>query len=266
MPRVEHGWVSVFFHVIAASALMFLLLPIAMMFPLSLEPGTMLRFPPQGVSLHWYSDYLKDGAWIASTILSFQVALGAALLATVAGTFAAVGLAQASPFVRNAALLILMSPLFLPTVVAAVAIYGVYAALRLVGTPLGLVAAHAVLTIPFVLLNVQSALAGAPRALDEAAMSLGAGPVAAFWQIKVPLIRRGIAAGAIFSFLISFDEVVIAKFLSGTQAVTLPKRMLDGIFYEMTPMLAAISVLLVLMNAALALLALALVRGARKDT
>lgn len=263
MREAEHGWVGAAFSVIAGLAIVFMLLPIAMMFPLSLEPGTMLRFPPQSASLHWYRDYLTDRAWLGSTLLSFQVALGAAVVATITGTLAAVGLARAAPTARNAVLLLLLSPLFLPTVIVAVAVYGVYATLRLVGTPLGLVAAHAVLTLPFVLLNVRAALAAVPHAYDEAAMSLGASPFAAFWQVKVPLIRRGIAAGAIFSFLVSFDEVVIAKFLSGTRAVTLPKRMLEGIFYEMTPMLAAISVLLVLMNIALALTALALMRGSR---
>ncbi len=260
MLRAEHGWVSYTFRAVAALGLVFLLAPLAMMFPLSLEPGTMLRFPPVGASTHWYADYLGNRAWLASTLLSFQIALGAALIATIAGTLAAVGLARMEARWRGLVTLILMSPIFLPTVVIAVAVYGVYASFRLVGTPLGLVAAHAVLTIPFVLLNVSAALAAAPKVLEEAAMSLGASPIATFRQVTMPLIGKGIAAGAVFSFLVSFDEVVIAKFLAGSGAVTLPKRMLDGIFYEMTPMLAAISVLLVLMNVALALIGLALAR------
>lgn len=264
MERAEHGWVSHLFRAVAAFGLLFLLLPIAMMLPLSLEPGTMLRFPPVGASAHWYTDYLGNAEWLASTLLSFQIAAGAALIATVVGTLAAVGLARMDPRWRGLATLMLMSPLFLPTIVIAVAVYGVYASLRLVGTPLGLVAAHAVLTIPFVLLNVSAALAAAPKVLEEAAMSLGAGPAATFRQITMPLIGKGIAAGAVFSFLVSFDEVVIAKFLAGTRAVTLPKRMLDGIFYEMTPMLAAISVLLVLLNVGLALAGLALARARQK--
>jgi putative spermidine/putrescine transport system permease protein len=115
--------------------------------------------------------------------------------------------------------------------------------------------------LPFVVLNVSASMASAPRALQEAAMSLGAAPVATFLQVTVPLLSRGIISGAIFSFLVSFDEVVIAKFLSGAETPTLPKRMLDGVFYEMTPMLAAISCTLVLTNVLVAAAALAFSRS-----
>lgn len=263
MWSAEHGWIGVAFRVIAAAGFVYLMLPILMMFPLSLEQGSLLRFPPSSISLRWYSEYFSGREWMASTLLSFKVAVGAAGIATLVGTLAAVGLARASEAVRNVCSLILLSPILLPTVVVAIAIYGVYASLRLVGSPFGLILAHAVLTTPFVILNVSAAVAALPRALEEAAMSLGAGPAATLAQVTIPLIWRGIAAGAVFAFLVSFDEVVIAMFLSGTQAVTLPKRMLDGIFYEMTPILAAISVMLVLMNVALAVLGLVLARPRR---
>jgi putative spermidine/putrescine transport system permease protein len=261
MRSPEHGWVSIAFRTVAAAGLVYLMLPVLMVFPLSVEPGHILRFPPQGISLHWYREYFADEAWLASTALSFKVAFGAAFIATIIGTLAAVGLARASPSVRSVCNVVLMSPIFLPTIVVAVAVYGLYASLRLVGTPLGLVIAHAVLTLPFVLLNVSIAVATVPPSMGEAAMSLGAGPVTTFFRITVPLISRGIAAGAIFSFLVSFDEIVIAMFLSGTQAVTLPKRMLDGVFYELTPMLAAVSAMLVLLNVALVMAGLALTRA-----
>jgi putative spermidine/putrescine transport system permease protein len=260
MRSAEHGWVTIVMRVVAAVGLAFLALPLLMTIPLSVEPGSMLRFPPQSISWHWYSDYLNNGAWMAATALSFKVAAGASVLATIVGTLAALGLARAPSRLRDVATLVLLSPIFLPTIVVAIAVYGVYASLRLVGTPVGLMLAHAVLTIPFVILNVSTALAAVPRTFEEAAQSLGAGPLATFFQVTVPLIGKGIAAGAVFSFLTSFDEVVIAMFLSGTRAVTLPKKMLDGVFYEMTPMLAAISVLLIAMNVVLALTGLALAR------
>jgi putative spermidine/putrescine transport system permease protein len=102
--------------------------------------------------------------------------------------------------------------------------------------------------MPIVILNVSTALAALPPALEDAAASLGASPLRAFFGITVPLIARGIAAGAVLAFIISFDEVVIGMFLSGAQVVTLPKRMLDGVFYEITPMLAAVSSLLLFAN------------------
>ena len=260
MRSPEHGWISIAFRIIAAFGMIYVMLPVLMVFPLSVEPGQILRFPPQSASLHWYGEFFSDQEWLASTLLSFEIALSAAAIATAVGTLAAVGLARTTAPVRNMCYLILMSPIFLPTIVVAVAIYGMYASLRLVGTTSGLVVAHAVLTLPFVLLNVSIAVAAVPRSLEEAAMSLGASPIATFFQVTVPIISKGIAAGAVFAFLVSFDEIVIAMFLSGTQAVTLPKRMLDGVFYDMTPMLAAVSALLVLANVVLAMVGLALSR------
>lgn len=256
-PGRRHGWIGIGMCALAAGGLAFIVLPVLMMFPLSLESGPILRFPPQKLSLHWYRDYLASETWLASTILSLEVALCASAIATVTGTLAAVGLARTRPALRTVGYLVLMSPIFLPTIVVAIAVYGVYASLHLIGTPVALILAHAVLTLPLVALNVAAALATAPPSLEEAAMSLGASPAATLLQITLPLVRKGIAAGAIFAFLVSFDEVVIAMFLSGTQAVTLPKRMLDAIFYEISPMLAAISALLVVANVVLAAFALA---------
>jgi putative spermidine/putrescine transport system permease protein len=113
------------------------------------------------------------------------------------------------------------------------------------------------------MLNVASALRAVPRSFDEASMSLGANPVATLFLVTLPLIWRGVAAGAVFAFIISFDEVVIAMFLSSPTVSTLPKRMLDGIFFDLTPLLAAISALLVLFNVALALAGLSLARASR---
>ena len=123
---------------------------------------------------------------------------------------------------------------------------------------LALVLAHSVLGIPFVMLNVASALRGVPAELDDAAMSLAASPLATLFGVTLPLIWRGILAGAIFAFVVSFDEVVIAMFLSSSTTATLPKRMLDGIFYDLTPVLAAVSALLVIFNIVLALIGLSL--------
>lgn len=260
MKAAEHGWIARAFYVLAAIGIVYMMLPLLMVFPLSVEPGHILRYPPQGLTLHWYAQVFADGRWLEPAWLSIRVAAAAAAVATVVGTMAALGLARASGAAGGLCYAILMSPLFLPTIVISVAIYGVYVTLQLVGSPLGLIAAHAVLTIPFVVLNVATSLAAAPRPLQEAAMSLGAGPVATFFQITLPLISKGVGAGAIFAFLVSFDEVVVAMFLSGSRAVTLPVRMLEGVFYELSPMLAAVSVLLVIPNVLLGAAGFALVR------
>ena len=264
MGAPRRGWVGIALTVLAVGGFMFLITPIVMLIPLSIDPSPFIRFPPQGVTLHWYVEYLTTKKWIDSTILSLEVAAGASLIATVLGTLAAIGLVRGGFAARRAIALLLISPMLLPLVVVAIAIYGVYAALGLVGRPVGLILAHAVLAVPFVLLNVTAALQAVPRAYEEAAMSLGAMPLVVLARVTLPLIWRGVAAGGVFAFVISFDEVVIAMFLSSTTAITLPKRMFDGIFYDLSPVLAAISVILVLFNIILALTGFALAKAGRR--
>ena len=251
------GWVMA---ALAVLALAFLTVPILMVFPLSVDPSSFLRFPPTGFSLRWYEAFLTNRDWLDATWVSVQVALGASVVATLLGTAAAIGLTRDGVPGRALVSLALVSPMLLPAIVAAVAIYGIYTTFGLVGTKTGLVIAHAVLGLPFVILNVQAALKGLPRGLEEASMSLGAHPVHTLFLVTLPLAWRGVAAGWVFSFVISFDEVVIAMFLSSPSMTTLPKKMLDGVFFELTPMLAAISALLVIFNVALALAGLALSR------
>jgi ABC-type spermidine/putrescine transport system permease subunit II len=257
----ERGVIGTAFCTLGALALAFLLVPILMIFPLSIEPGSFLRFPPSGFGLKWYEAYLTSGSWIDSTILSLQIALCASMLATVLGTAAAIGIERNRVPGRRILGALLLSPMLLPNIVTAVAIYRLYSALGLVGTRLGIVLAHTVLGLPFVMLNVGSALRGVPHALDEAAMTLGAHPVTALLLVVLPLVWRGVVAGAVFAFVISFDEVVIAMFLSSPATTTLPKRMLDGIFFDLTPMLAAISALIILFNVSLACVGLSFARA-----
>ena len=264
MRAPDRGWVSLVLRALAIAGLVYLTIPLVMLFPLSVDPSPFLRFPPQDFSLFWYREYLSSGPWIDSTLLSLRVGLGASAIATVLGTLAAIGLVRGGFPGRRAIAVLVVSPMLLPLIVMAIAIYAVYAAMGLVGKPLGLTLAHAVLALPFVVLNVGAALQAVPKSYEEAALSLGAHPAVVLIRVTLPLIWRGIAAGAVFAFVVSFDEVVIAMFLSGTTAVTLPKRMLDGIFYDLSPMLAAVSALLVVLNVVLATLGLSLARGARR--
>ena len=262
----SRGWIPWCLRSLALVGLVYLIIPLLMLFPLSVDPSPFIRFPPQGFSLTWYAAYFTSGPWIDSTLLSLRVGLGASAIATVVGTLAAIGLVRGRFPGRAVIGVLLISPMLLPLIVVAIAIYSVYAALQLVGQPSGLILAHSVLAIPFVILNVGAALQAVPNDYEEAALSLGANPAVVLVRVTLPLIWRGIAAGAVFAFVISFDEVVIAMFLSGTSAITLPKRLLDGIFYDLSPVLAAISASLVILNVALASLGLALAKGTGRAT
>jgi len=176
--------------------------------------------------------------------------------ATAVGTAAALALRQ--PFRgRSLVRLIVLAPLVVPVIIVAIAIYGLYAQLKLVGTLSGLVLAHTVLALPFVVVIVSATLHGIDETLELAAQNLGANRWHTFRLVTLPLIRPGVVSAALLAFITSFDEVVVAIFVSGTQAATLPKQMWDGIRTEIDPTVAAVSTLLIgVTTLALGLLAL----------
>lgn len=141
-----------------------------------------------------------------------------------------------------------VAPMALPVIVYAVSVYGLYVRIGLIGTDLGLILAHTILALPFPFLTVSAAVATMDQSLSRAAASCGATPLKIFWWVTLPIIKPGVAAGALFAFLTSFDEVVVAMFIGGIEA-TLPKRMLDDIRYELSPVLAAIATLLTCVTA-----------------
>lgn len=225
-----------------------LLLPLLMVFMLALEPGSMMRFPPSGVTLDWFVAYLTSADWQHATLVSTRIGCATALLGTALGTMAAIGLHRSRLPGRSLAFALLLSPMLLPLIVAAIAIYGLYAVIGLVDTELGLVLAHSVIVIPYVVLTVKAALDGLPRSLEEAALTLGATPLTTVALVVLPQVWRAIATAAAFAFVMSFDEVVIAMFLSGVNTPTLPKKMLEGIFFDITPLLAAVAASLIVFS------------------
>jgi putative spermidine/putrescine transport system permease protein len=137
--------------------------------------------------------------------------------------------------------------------VVAIGIYYVFAAYRLVGTPAGLVLAHTCLAVPFVVTSVTVSLTGLDRRLEQAALSLGATPLGTFRQVTLPLILPGVLVGALFAFVTSFDELIVALFLSGSGAITLPRRMWDDLRFAIDPTIAAVSTLTITLSAAMLL-------------
>jgi putative spermidine/putrescine transport system permease protein len=233
--------------------LMFLGLPILIVVALSFSSASYLTFPPPAFGVRWYRAYLGSSDWLDSTWLSLAVAGCVVVLATVLGTLAALGLPRLPPALRTAVGALVLSPLIVPGIVAAIGIYYVFARYRLVGTPLGLVLAHTCLAVPFVVTSVSASLAGLDRRLEQAALSLGATPWGTFHQVTLPLISPGILVGALFAFITSFDELIIALFLSGSGAITLPRRMWDDLRFAIDPTIAAVSTLTVALTALLLL-------------
>jgi putative spermidine/putrescine transport system permease protein len=229
--------------------LLFLALPIVIVVLLSLSSASYLTFPPPAFGVRWYVAYLGSREWLASTWLSLAIATSVVVLSTSLGTLAALGLTRLSRTMRAIAAALIVSPLIVPGIIAAIGIYYAYSRYRLVGTPVGLVLAHTCLAVPFVVTSVSASLAGFDYRLEQAALSLGATPWAAFRQVTLPLILPGVLVGALFAFITSFDELIVALFLSGSGAVTLPRRMWDDLRFAIDPTIAAVSTLTILLTA-----------------
>lgn len=240
---------------IAVAILLFLLLPILAIIPLSFNSGSILAYPLEGVSLRWYGQFLFAAKWwnaISNSLIAggFTVAL-----ATPIGTLAAIGLSAITFRGKGLLTAALLSPIIVPTIIAGVGIYFSFAQWGLANSLTGLILAHTALALPFVLITVSAALKQFDRTLLRAGASLGASPVLVFRRVQLPLIMPGIASGAIFAFATSFDEVVVAILLTGPAQRTLPRELLSGSRENLDPtIMAAATVLIVLSTLMLLLL------------
>ncbi|MGE3147669.1 MAG: ABC transporter permease [Pseudorhodoplanes sp.] len=222
----------------------YLLLPTLIVVPISFTETDYITFPPQGFSWRWYGVFFGQATWRDSTFTSFVVALASATLATVLGTLAAFGLNRITGASAKFVIWLILLPMVVPSIIIAVALYGAFAPLGLIGNKAGLVVAHTILTLPFVVINVSAILQKLDRRMVDAARSLGAGPLTAFRKIVLPVILPGVLAGGVFSFLTSFDEIVLALFITGPDSITLPVQMWNGIRFEINPAVAAASSIL----------------------
>ncbi|TWB85972.1 putative spermidine/putrescine transport system permease protein [Bradyrhizobium macuxiense] len=236
---------------VVGSILLFLAFPIAVVFVVSFSSANYLTFPPPAFGLKWYVAYFGNADWLGPTWLSIFVAASVVLLSTTLGTLAAIGIPRLPGPLRVVASGLILSPLIVPVILVAIGIYYTFSRYGLIGTPIAIVLAHTCLAVPFVMTSVSASLAGIDSRLEQAALSLGATPVSTFWQVTVPLIRPGVLVGALFAFITSFDEVVVSLFLSGSGAITLPRRMWDDLQFQIDPTIAAVSTLMVVLTALL---------------
>lgn len=236
------------FYLLCAFIFLFLILPTFVIIPISFSSAKFLQFPPQGFSLQWYADYFGSRTWVSATILSFQVAILTMLCATFLGTLASLALVRGNFKGKKLIYAMLLSPLVIPVIIVGVSLYYFFSWLHLIGNMWGLVMAHTCLALPFVVVNVTATLQGFDITLERAALSLGASRLTTFMKVTFPLIRPGVITGALFAFITSFDEVVIAIFITGSRAVTLPRQMWDGIRISINPTISAVASLLIVFS------------------
>jgi len=240
--------------------LLFLVLPVLVIIPLSFNSGSFLLYPLQGFSMRWYEDLFASAEWMRALKNSLIVAPAATVLAMVLGTLAAIGLTRGDFRGKALVMSLMISPMVVPVVIIGVASYLFFAPLGLGNSYTGLILVHAVLGVPFVIITVSATLQGFNHNLVRAAANLGASPLTAFRRVTLPLIAPGVISGALFAFATSFDEVVATLFLAGPEQATLPRQMFSGIRENLSPTIAAAATLLICFSVLL-LLTLEWLRG-----
>ena len=231
--------------------LLFLILPILIIVPISFSSGNMLAFPMPGLSTRWYETILNTPAWLDAARNSLIIGLSSTILSMILGTMAAIGLARAK--FRFKALLVglVISPILIPIVITAVGMYFFLVRIGLVGTYPGLILAHTALSVPFVVVTVMATLDGFDMNLIRAAAGLGAPPLTAFRRVMLPIILPGVASGGLFAFATSFDEIVVTYFLAAPEQRTIPRQIFSGVREYVSPGIAAAATLLIVISALL---------------
>lgn len=251
----------------AWAALMFLALPALVALPVSLTPKRFLSMPTDALSLRHYANLLGSPEWLSSIWQSLVIALSASAIATVFGTLCAIGLWRLSSRAAEAIRGVLLLPLVIPPIISAMAFYRAWVKLGLLDSYAGMILAHAILAAPMVLITVSAALANFDLRLEQASRNLGASLGTTLRRVVLPSIRPGILAGAVFAFILSWDEIVVALFIAKFRIITLPRRMWDGIRENTDPTVAAAAMVLIAVTIiALALMAWNARRSATADT
>ena len=246
----------------ATAVILFLILPITVVFPVSVTDERFLSLPSEGISFQHFANLFTSPDWLSSIAQSFVIACASTAIAVAAGTLCAIGCWRISSRASELVRALMLVPIVVPTIIYALGIYRFWVDLRLLDTYTGVVIAHAVTGIPYVVVIVSTTLAGFDLRLEQAARSLGATIPQTLWRIIVPSILPGIVSGAIFAFIHSWDELVIVLFIASRAVFTLPRRIWDGINEHLDPTMAAVAVILVALTTALLVIDL-WVRGRR---
>ena len=238
-------------YVIAVLIMLFLVAPTLIVVPMSFSDSQYLEFPPRIWSMRWYDNYTASPEWMSATVTSLSAAFLTMLVATPLGVLAAYGLHASQLKAGKLVFLLLITPMMVPLILVAIGAFYVYVKLKLLYTMAGLVLAHSLLALPLVLIVTASALKSYDMSQEMAARSLGAPRWRAFLTVTLPQIRFAVITSALLSFLTSFDEVVVAMFVSGGDNSTLTRNMFNALRDQIDPTIAAISTIMILITTAL---------------
>ncbi|WP_240655888.1 ABC transporter permease [Paraburkholderia phosphatilytica] len=257
--QITH-WQRAWLYLLCGAVLAFLVVPCLLVIPMSLSADSFLHFPPRELSLRWYRSFLGSEDWMHGARISIEVAFATVVLATSLGTAGAYAIRQLDGRLAMAIRTIYMLPMIAPVILIAVGVFFVYARLGLNNSVEGLVLAHTLLALPYVVITVGSGLETYDMSQERVARSLGASRLKAFVQVTLPQIAPSIYSSLLFSFMTSFDETVIVLFVSGGDTSTLTRLMFENIRDQQDPTIAAISTLLLVVSTAALIVAQRLAR------
>lgn len=240
---------------------LFLLLPILFIVALSFGSSRWLIFPPPDWTLKWYEELFADPRWLGAALTSAKIGLIVMVISVALGLLASLALVRGSFKGREVLRAFFLTPMVLPVVIVAVALYAAFLRLGLNGTLVGFVIAHVIVALPFAIITITGALETFDPAIEDAAILCGASPWEARLRVTLPGIRHGLFSAAIFSFLISWDEVVLAIFMASPSLQTLPVKVWTTLRQDLTPVIAAASTLLVALTVLLMIAAAVLRKG-----
>ncbi|MBJ3774302.1 ABC transporter permease [Acuticoccus mangrovi] len=230
---------------LAWTVVAFLVLPLLVVVPVSFTDQRFLSFPQETISFKHYANLVADPFWRNSILRSLFVSTVSATFSTILGTMCAIGCWRLANQYAEWVRLLMLTPIIVPSVVHALAFYRTWIDLGLIDTYAGVILSHTIIGLPYVVITVSASLANIDLRLEQAARSLGADMSKTVRWVLVPLVMPGILSGAIFAFIISWDEIVVLLFITSRNIYLLPKAIWDGINENVDPTVAAVASLLI---------------------
>lgn len=229
---------------------LFLIGPLAVVICTAFSESNRVIFPPKGFTLQWFDRALHNAEFTASLLLSVRIAVVSVAIACVLGTMVSLWCWKSGSKIRHTIEVIFLSPIVIPTIISAVAFLQYFALFgSLIDTYWKLCLTYAVIEMPYVIRTVTANLVGMDTSFEEASLVLGASPIKTLFHITLPCIRQGIIGGAVFSFVVAFDECVIIMFMKSAKSVTFPLRLYSYITESFTPLISAYATLFIVVIA-----------------
>lgn len=239
----------------AMAVIVFLQVPVLVVMLAAFSKTAYLTIPPKGLTLHWFQVVLQDPEYLSAGWTSLWLATASTAAALVLGLVAAYAIHRRMLPFAGALTSLFMAPLIVPSVVLGVALLQYYTMTGARGSSIGLWLAHVVITVPYVVRASLASLASVDESLEDAARVLGADGFTSFRLVTLPLVKPGLVAGGLFSFITSLDNVPVSVFLLSASQTTLPVKIFTSVEQGVDPGVAAVSTLLIVLTAIVLLLA-----------